>query len=207
MTHETKRSPGATVSFCSARVCDSGLKGRFPKAQGAALGPGHPPNWFRGLKGRFQDVCCFGGRVRLSQVLTLLALLKPALQACGGVEGCRDQVLTHLASLKSALQAWCGSRRPGAGFGAWCAPPGTASVGSACPRLRFRPDGPVSESRGGKQLNLWVMTRAKAQTTAFIPRVRNAQATFLSAPPCVAPASIRFTVARLLLPDWRNAFI
>ena len=85
ITHETKRSPGATVSFCSARVCDSGLKGRFPKAQGAALGPGHPPNWFRGLKGRFQDVCCFRGRVRLSQVLTHLALLKPALQACGGV--------------------------------------------------------------------------------------------------------------------------
>ena len=144
ITHETKRSPGATVSFCSARVCDSGLKGRFPKAQGAALGPGHPPNWFRGLKGRFQDVCCFRGRVRLSQVLTHLALLKPA------------------------LQAWCGSRRPGAGFGAWCAPPGTASVGSACPRLRFRPDGPVSESRGGKQLNLWVMTRAEAQATVKV---------------------------------------
>ena len=40
-----------------ASVCDSGLKGRFPVAQGAALGLGHPQNSFSGLKGRFQSEC------------------------------------------------------------------------------------------------------------------------------------------------------
>ena len=46
---------------------------------------------------------CGGGR---DQVLTHLALLKPALQALVGCfGGCRDQVLTHLAVLRSALQA------------------------------------------------------------------------------------------------------
>ena len=43
-----------------------------------------------------------------SQVLTHLALLKPALQAWWGVWGCGDQVLTHVALLRSALQAWWG---------------------------------------------------------------------------------------------------
>ena len=58
------------------------------------------------------------------QVLTHVALLKPALRAWGGGWGCRDQVLTHLALLRSALQAWCGHRGSGAGFGAWCDPEG-----------------------------------------------------------------------------------
>ena len=43
-----------------------------------------------------------------SQVLTHVALLKPALQAWCGVWGCRDQVLAHLALLKPAPQAWWG---------------------------------------------------------------------------------------------------
>ena len=43
--------------LCRASVCDSGLKGRFPVAQGAALGLGHPQNSFLGLKGRFQSEC------------------------------------------------------------------------------------------------------------------------------------------------------
>ena len=30
------------LGLCRASVCDSGLKGRFPVAQGAALGLGHP---------------------------------------------------------------------------------------------------------------------------------------------------------------------
>ena len=42
------------------------------------------------------------------QVLTHVALLKPALQAWCGVWGCRDQVLAHLALLKPAPQAWWG---------------------------------------------------------------------------------------------------
>jgi hypothetical protein len=44
----------------AAYVCDSALKGRFPVAQGAALGLGHPPKrWFPGLKGRFQGALEF----------------------------------------------------------------------------------------------------------------------------------------------------
>jgi hypothetical protein len=43
------------------------------------------------------------------------------VRVCGGG---RDQVLTHLALLKPALQASCGHRGPGAGFGAWCGPQG-----------------------------------------------------------------------------------
>ena len=42
------------------------------------------------------------------QVLTHLALLRPALQAWRGYLGWRAQVLTHLALLKPALQAWRG---------------------------------------------------------------------------------------------------
>jgi len=41
-----------------ARVCDTGLKGRFPVAQGAALGDRGPKKiGFLGLKGRFQGDC------------------------------------------------------------------------------------------------------------------------------------------------------
>ena len=47
-----------------------------------------------------------------AEVLTHVALLKPALQAwCGLFWGWRDQVLTHLAPLRSALQAWWGPLR------------------------------------------------------------------------------------------------
>ena len=45
ITHETRwaRRPLRRVfGLCRAYVCDSGLKGRFPIAQGAALGLGHP---------------------------------------------------------------------------------------------------------------------------------------------------------------------
>ena len=45
------------LGLCRASVCGSGLKGRFPVAQGAALGQGHPKNSFLGLKGRFQSEC------------------------------------------------------------------------------------------------------------------------------------------------------
>ena len=45
------------LGLCRASVWDSGLKGRFPGAQGAALGLGHTPNSFLGLKGRFQSEC------------------------------------------------------------------------------------------------------------------------------------------------------
>jgi hypothetical protein len=66
-------------SFCLR--CDSGLKGRFPIAQGAALGDGPPKKQrFRGLKGRNHAVCGFALRHR-ELVLTHLALLKPDLQA------------------------------------------------------------------------------------------------------------------------------
>ena len=51
------------------------------------------------------------------QVLTHVALLKPALQAWGGGWGCRDQVLTHLALLRSALQALGGVSGLGRVFG------------------------------------------------------------------------------------------
>ena len=57
----------------------------------------------------------------------------------------RDHVLTHLALLRSVLQAWCGHRWPSVGFGAWCAPQGLV-FGSACPRLRFRPETPLAGS-------------------------------------------------------------
>ena len=62
-------------------------------------------------------------------------------------------MLTHLASLRSALQAWCGHRGSGTDFGAWCAPQGPGSVGSACPRLRFMPEGPTSG-----RLQRWLST-------------------------------------------------
>ena len=45
MTHETRRAWGPfrqVFVLCRAYVCGSGLKGRFPVAQGAALGQGHP---------------------------------------------------------------------------------------------------------------------------------------------------------------------
>jgi len=65
-----------------AVLCDSGLKGRFPVAQGAALGQGPPQKTlFCGLKGRFQDVCCVRVCAPGFEVLTHVALLRPALQA------------------------------------------------------------------------------------------------------------------------------
>ena len=68
--------------LCRASVCDSGLKGRFPVAQGAALGDRGPQKGcFLGLKGRFQGACCFRVRARVFRVLTHLPLLKPAVQA------------------------------------------------------------------------------------------------------------------------------
>ncbi|MEY4187349.1 MAG: hypothetical protein RIT02_2383 [Planctomycetota bacterium] len=58
--------------------------GRFPVAQGAALGDRGPKKgWFLGLKGRFQGVCCFRVRARGFQTLTHVALPKRVLQASG----------------------------------------------------------------------------------------------------------------------------
>ncbi|MEY4186297.1 MAG: hypothetical protein RIT02_1331 [Planctomycetota bacterium] len=48
ITHETKRPPGATLSFCPARVCDSGLKGRFQSECGCVVMLGVPGAYARG---------------------------------------------------------------------------------------------------------------------------------------------------------------
>jgi hypothetical protein len=48
ITHETRwamRLLRRVFGLCRAYVCDTGLKGRFPIAQGEALGEEYPQNW------------------------------------------------------------------------------------------------------------------------------------------------------------------
>jgi hypothetical protein len=121
-----------------ASVCGSGLKGRFPVAQGAALGQGHPQT------NVFRPEGPISRRVLFSCSCTGF----PGGSAETGPSGlvrvfgrCRDQVLTHLALLRSALQAW-----------------GRGAVVDACLLcavhvLRFRPEELFSGSPGRSPRN------------------------------------------------------
>ncbi len=73
-------------SLCRPYVCDSGLKGRFPVAQGAALGLVHPQKLILRPEGPISKRECILDYAR-GLVLTHLALLKPALQAWRGLWG------------------------------------------------------------------------------------------------------------------------
>ena len=64
-----------------AHVCDSGLKGRFPVAQGAALGLEPPKKLVFRPEGPISRRVLFSPSCTGFQVLTSLALLKPVLQA------------------------------------------------------------------------------------------------------------------------------
>ena len=67
--------------LCSACGCDSGLKGRFPVAQGAALGLEPPKKLVFRPEGPISRRVLFSPSCTGFQVLTSLALLKPVLQA------------------------------------------------------------------------------------------------------------------------------
>ena len=65
-----------------AVLCDSGLKGRFLEAQGAALGDGPPKKTMCSRpEGPLSMRVCFNVHVRGDQVLTHLALVRSALWA------------------------------------------------------------------------------------------------------------------------------
>ena len=156
--------------FRSARVCDSGLKGRFPKAQGAALGLGHPQKrGFPGLKGRFQ------GSLGFSVMHGVPGAYAPGSAETGpsGLSGCLGVSRPGAYAPGFAEVGPSGLVRASAfccGFRSVVCASGPCFVGSACPRLRFRPEGSVSEIRGHKQLNFWVMTRLQpVSSTAFKP--------------------------------------
>ena len=123
MTHETKRSPEASVSFLFCLQLRFRPEGPISESPGRSPGSGAPPKrWFPGLKGRFQGVCCCCGHARRFQVLTHLALLKPVLQALGCV-GLTGSLAPSLIAELTILSVFC---RP----------------------LRFTPEGPISDRPG-----------------------------------------------------------
>ena len=72
ITHETRRAwrPLRRVfGLCRASVCDSGLKGRFPVAQGAALGLGLPPKFVFRSEGPISKRVWLRGHARRSRCL------------------------------------------------------------------------------------------------------------------------------------------
>jgi len=72
ITHETRRAwrPLRRVfGLCRASVCDSGLKGRFPVAQGAALGLGLPPKFVFRPEGPISKRVWLRGHARRSRCL------------------------------------------------------------------------------------------------------------------------------------------
>jgi len=100
-----------------------------------------------GLKGRFQGVGCFRAPTRRSLPLTHVALLKPALQAWGDLEVSRPGAYAPGSAEigPSGLVRASGARCRFRGV-VWAS--GPRFVGWACPRLRFRPEGPFSVSPG-----------------------------------------------------------
>ncbi len=63
--------------LCRASVCDSGLKGRFPVAQGAALGQGPPKKFAFRPEGPISKRVWLRGHAQFAAVMAHRAMPRP----------------------------------------------------------------------------------------------------------------------------------
>ena len=122
-------------------------EGPFSGSPGRSPGSGAPPKLVRkAWRADFKE-CVVARSCTAFQVLTHLALLKPALQAWGCLWASKPGALAPGSAEigPSGLVRASGARCRFRGV-VWAS--GPRFVGWACPRLRFRPEGPFSVSPG-----------------------------------------------------------